>query len=158
MERAVTALNDAIRDLRRSLDDLHSEPSGTLLISALRSMAEDPQVRSLVNVSLDLRLTEEDNLSPVRTDHVMAILKEALSNVMRHAHARNVYIRAGCVDDHLVLIIEDDGRGIVRKTSDGYGTRNMRDRARLLGGSLEVQSKKGGGTQVTLNIPWKDER
>ncbi len=158
LDRAVTALNDAIRDLRRSLGELHSKPSGESIISTLRSIAEDPHIRSLVDVSLDLQLSEEDTLSPVRTDHVLSILKEALSNVMRHARARSVKISARCVEDHLVLVIQDDGSGIGRKSTDGYGLRNMRDRARLLGGSLEIQSKKGGGTQVTLDIPWMDER
>ncbi len=158
LDRAVTALNDAIRDLRRSLSDLHTQPSGESIISTLRSIAEDPHIRSLVDVSLDLQLSEEDTLSPVRTDHILAILKEALSNVMRHAHARSVRISARCVDSHLVLVIQDDGHGLGRKSTDGYGLRNMRDRARLLGGSLDVESKKGGGTQVTLEIPWKDER
>ncbi len=158
LERAVNALNDAIRDLRRSLDDLHSEPSGESLILALKGMAQDRHIRSLVDISLDLQLSDDDNLSPVRSDHVLSILKEALSNVMRHANARNVNISAHSSGDRLVLVIRDDGRGIGRNSSDGYGTRNMRDRARLLGGSLDIQSKKGGGTRVTLDIPWKDER
>jgi signal transduction histidine kinase len=40
----------------------------------------------------------------------------------------------------------------------GYGLRNMRDRARLLGGTLEIHSERGKGTTVILGIPWSDER
>lgn len=158
LERALAALDDAIRDLRRSLEKLHSEPSGEALAAALKRVAEDPHIRSLVDVSLDLSLSERDALSPLRTDHVMAVVKEALSNVMRHAHARRVKISACSEDGYLKLAIRDDGSGLGRQSESGYGMRNMRDRARLLGGRLEIQSKKGAGTTVTLDIPWKDER
>ncbi len=158
LDKVIAVLNDAIGDLRRSLGELHTAPSGELLPVALHRLAEDPRFRSLVDISLNLDLADADALSPVRTDHVLAIASEALSNVVRHAQARRVRISAQGTDSRLTIRIQDDGRGITGDWQAGYGLRNMRDRARLLGGQLEVTSAGGKGTTIILDIPWKDER
>ena len=158
LEKAIAVLNDAIRDLRRNLGDLRAPPSVEPLPAALRRLAEDPRFRSLVDVSLDPDLPDSDSLSPVRTDHVLAIATEALSNVVRHAQAHRVIIGAQTTDNRLTIRIQDDGRGMTGDWQAGYGLRNMRDRARLLGGQLEVTSASGQGTTITLDIPWKEER
>ncbi len=157
LQQAETALNDAILDLRRNLGELRTPPSGESLGGALRRVAEDLRFQSLVDISLDLALPETDSLSPARTDHVMAIVGESLSNVVRHARARQVSISVCHTEGRLVLTIRDDGVGLTPSHGDGYGLRNMRDRAHLLGGQLEVNGVSGEGTAVTLNIPWKDE-
>jgi len=94
----------------------------------------------------------------VRTDHVLAIVGEALSNVIRHARAQRVRIIARRADHRLRMTIQDNGVGFACDDHDGYGLRNMRDRARLLGGQLEVTSASGQGTTLTLDIPWSDQR
>ncbi|MEK7311699.1 MAG: ATP-binding protein, partial [Chloroflexota bacterium] len=158
LEKAVAVLNDAIRDLRRNLGELRSAPSGEPLATALRRLAEDPSFRSLVEVSLELDLADSASLSPMRADHVLAIVGEALSNVIRHARAQRVHILARRADERLTLTIQDNGVGFACEDHGGYGLRNMRDRARLLGGQLDVTSASGKGTTLTLDIPWSDER
>lgn len=158
LDKALTVLQDAIHDLRRNLAELHTVPSVEPLSAAIRRVAEDSRFRSLVDVSLDLRLPNEDRLSPLRTDHVLAILQESLSNAMRHGRARHVAIEASRVDDRLSLTVRDDGVGIPDQPKAGYGLRNIRDRARLLGGRLEVRANDGRGTIVQLDIPWREER
>ncbi|MBI3760843.1 MAG: sensor histidine kinase, partial [Chloroflexi bacterium] len=101
---------------------------------------------------------DSERFSPVRTDHVLAILGEALSNTVRHARARQVKVTARRVEGRLKLNVEDDGVGLPRDPEAGYGLRNMRDRARLLGGTLEVTGPSGKGTTVKLDMPWEDER
>lgn len=157
LEKAVHVLNDAIADLRRSLGDLQSGTSHESLHSALRRLAEDPRFISLIDVKLVLDLPEDETLSPARSDHVLAIVNEALSNVIRHARANRVTIAAWQENDHLMIRIEDDGIGLPRKIEAGFGLRNIHDRARLLGGSVEVRSENGKGTLVMLEIPWRDE-
>jgi signal transduction histidine kinase len=158
LETAVTVLNDAIRDLRRNIGELRTAPSGETLPKALHRLADDPRFRSLMDISLDLDLPEADVVSPDRAEHVLAIATEAMSNVARHAHARNVEIAARVIDGRLKLTIQDDGSGLPANIEPGYGLRNMRDRARLLDGELEVAGANGKGTVVKLDIPVKDER
>ncbi len=158
LEKAVNVLDDAIRDLRRNLGELHTTPGEVPLPEALRLLAEDPRFESLVEISLEISLPEDEPLSPVRSGHVLAVVNEALSNVIRHARARHVKISACEQDGRLILTVEDDGISIPRNYQAGFGLRNMRDRARLLGGTVEFRGASGKGTRVVLDIPWRDER
>ncbi len=155
---AVDVLNDAIGDLRRNIGELHATAPHESLLLALRHLAEDPRFQSMVNVTLDLDLPETDRLSPDRTEHVLAIVTEALSNVVRHARARQVALHAERVDGHLRVSIQDDGIGLPVDAVAGHGLRNMHDRARLLNGQIDITGLNGKGTRVQLDIPWKDER
>jgi signal transduction histidine kinase len=88
--------------------------------------------------------------------HLLSVLDEALANIVRHAHARKVLILAEDSGPALRIVIKDDGVGISGKASSGYGLRNMRDRARLLNGQLDIQAAQPKGTTVTLETPWAD--
>lgn len=158
LEKAETVLNDAIGDLRRNLGDLHTRTVEEPLPAALQKLADDPRFHSLVEVNLEFDLPASASLPPVRADHVLSIANEALSNVVRHSRASRVKIEALCKDGRFILSIQDDGAGLPREIAAGYGLRNMRDRARLLGGRLEVTKGNGKGTLVKLDIPWEDER
>lgn len=158
LEKAETVLNDAIGDLRRNLSELYVKPSEEPFEQALHKLAIDPRFRSLVEVHLVVDLPESESLSPIRADHVLAVINEALSNVIRHSRANRVKISAKKSDGRLEVLIKDDGVGIPAELDAGYGLRNMRDRARLLGGYLDISADNGRGTKVTLDIPWKDEK
>jgi signal transduction histidine kinase len=111
----------------------------------------------LVNISLDLDIRQPEKLSPVQTNHIWAIVNEALSNVVRHANARNVRISAHQLDGRLEVVVQDDGYGLPEAPSEGFGLRNMQERARLLGGQLMISGELGKGTRVLLDAPVKDE-
>jgi signal transduction histidine kinase len=158
LEKAVSVLQDAVQDLRRNLGELRSETSTESLQEALRRLAEDPRFHTLVEVKLDLDLPEAESFPTRRTGHILAIVNEALSNAVRHARARQVRVSAARSQDRLHLTIQDDGIGLPSQPQAGYGLRNMHDRARLLGGQLEISSKNGKGTLVRLDVPWNEER
>nr|MBI2904672.1 sensor histidine kinase [Chloroflexota bacterium] len=157
LEKAEAVLNDAIRDLRRNLGELRAPPSPEPLPAALQQLAADPRYRTLMDITLDLELADTDTLSPSRTGHVLALVSEALSNVARHARARNATLGATRNNGRLQVTIRDDGAGLPRDPQPGYGLRNMRDRARLLGGQLDITSSSGKGTLISLDIPWNEE-
>lgn len=159
LERSVLVLNDAIADLRHNLVELHR--SDTLLsevpfIDSLQQLAKDPHYNTLVNISLDMKLPEDRTLSSVRAGHVVAIINEALSNIVRHAKASNVNIQVHDLGEKLQVSIKDDGVGLSPNATSGYGLRNMRDRSRLLNGELQFSQPSSKGTTITLEIPWED--
>jgi signal transduction histidine kinase len=157
--RAVVVLNDAVADLRHNLAELHhsnATTSADSLLQFLSRLAENPHYNTLVNLSLDLKLPEEKALSPARATHVFAIVNEMLANVVRHANARKVDIRAQDLGQRLRISIKDDGIGMSAEAQAGYGLRNMRDRSRLLNGELHFSDPTSKGTTVTLEIPWID--
>jgi signal transduction histidine kinase len=158
LSQAMTVLNDAIGDLRRNLGELKAPALRQPLPQALQQLAADSRFQSLVAISLDIDIPEAHSLSPLRADHVMAIVHEALANIIRHAHASQVKITARDDRARLHLTVQDNGTGLPREVQPGYGLRHMHDRARLLGGRLEVTSAGGKGTTMNLDIPWEDER
>jgi len=155
--KSVIVLNDAIVDLRRNLSELHagSQSPTESLPTLLEQIAENPHYTSMVNISLDTNVLNSRRLSPMRSSHVLAIVNEALANIVRHAQAKNVEIRAIDLGAQMQIEIKDDGVGIPPEPQAGYGLRNMRDRARLLNGNLNFINNKG--TTVTLIIPWVDQ-
>ena len=86
--------------------------------------------------------------------HVYRVLQEALANVARHSGARHAFVRLRATASNLELEVEDHGRGIVADVSRrGLGLVAMRERAALLGGTLEFLQPPEGGTLVRLKVP-----
>jgi signal transduction histidine kinase len=88
------------------------------------------------------------------------IVLEALTNVIRHAHARNCSIRFSLKRENpnpvLHVAIEDDGIGMTAAGRAGVGTRSMRERAEEVGGTCVIESVAAGGTRVAVSIPLMD--
>ena len=155
---AVGVLDDAIGDLRQNLSELHAPvQSQEPFKFKLEKLVTDPRFSSLVDVALDLDLPGSDILPPERCSHVLAIVQETLTNIVRHARARHISVTASRPGERLHLAIQDDGIGIPVDVIEGHGMRNMRDRAALLLGHLAIE-KMEKGTSVTLDIPWKVEQ
>jgi signal transduction histidine kinase len=86
--------------------------------------------------------------------HVYRVLQEALNNVVRHSGAKQAWVRLGFQPDSLQLDVEDHGKGFERqRAQQGIGVVAMRERAELLGGSIEFLRPAEGGTRVLLRVP-----
>jgi signal transduction histidine kinase len=99
---------------------------------------------------------EPFNVDGTAAIHIYRVLQEALNNVARHAGTREAWVRLRFLEKGLELEIEDHGRGIVTqsaKQGKGIGVVAMRERAELLGGSLEYLHPREGGTLIRLRIP-----
>ena len=150
---AIGVLDDAITDLRVNLNKLHGPAkSPEPLKHAIQNLTTDPRFSSLVVVDLGLNLPDSCILNPEGNFHVLAILQEALVNIVRHAHAGRVSVTADCTDERLHIMITDDGIGLPAQIVGGDGLQNMRDRAALLHGTL-VAEKLAKGTSIILDIP-----
>lgn len=155
--RAVIVLDQAITSLRAYMKELRQEATPVSLVDGLEQQAGDPRFKSLMDVEFISELPDDLWLEPVETTHILAISGEALSNAARHSQARKAEIRAALEDEQLLITIKDNGRGFQEAGSDwGYGLRNMRDRARLLGGELKIASSPGNGTTIKLIVPLED--
>ena len=97
----------------------------------------------------------DTSVPPDVAEHVLAALREALSNAARHSGASAVDVGLRVHEDELVLSVVDDGRGL--GTSDRRsGLANLAVRAEQLGGSLDVGSAPGGGTALAWRVPLAD--
>jgi signal transduction histidine kinase len=156
LKRAVAALSDSILDLRRNLSELHSHTQTVHepLPELLQKIAENPSYNTMVHISVDVNLPEGKHISDRRTGHLLAIVNEAMANTVRHAQAQNVWIEMRDLGTALQIQIKDDGVGLSADAKNGYGLRNMRDRARLLSSKIDFENNKG--LEITLEVPWKD--
>jgi signal transduction histidine kinase len=86
------------------------------------------------------------------------VFREALTNILRHAHAEQIFVRLSQRLDSIILIIRDDGRGITKKELKGtssLGLVGIRERIRMVGGTLTIEGKTGSGTMVSVEVPMK---
>jgi signal transduction histidine kinase len=153
---AVDDLDDTIRHIRtvifglgRSLTDASSglrSRTVELCAEAARALGFEPRV--LFDGPVDTAV------GPSLADDVVAVLRESLSNVSRHARAQSVSVEVAVHRSNLTLVIVDDGVGKAGTPSTGgRGLGNMGARASALGGSFALDSKPGGGTRVTWSVP-----
>ncbi len=100
---------------------------------------------------------EKARPSPETETCLYRIAQEALNNTYKHAQATHVDVLLERRDHHMVLIIEDDGKGFnpdeATAAHEGLGLLGMRERAGLIGGTLEIESVPGGGTTVFARVP-----
>lgn len=153
-ETLAGTVREAIGRLRALLFDLESPAVGTDLATALSVAAEDAledRIRWRVTGSTNLDLPESLRVTAYR------IAREAMSNVVRHADAREVVIRLSRVGSGVEVAVEDDGRGFdpvaVEPRPGHLGIPAMADRATIAGGRLEVERRDEGGTRVRIWLP-----
>jgi len=157
LDRAMTALNETVATLRTNMKDLRTDSLAASLADGLRQRTQDPRLATLMSVELSLDLPDSLAFDPAQTTHILAIVGEALTNAARHGRPSHALVQANCENGQFLLTVRDDGSGFSPRPSEesGYGLRNMRDRARLLGGELTIESERGKGSRVTLKVPWK---
>jgi signal transduction histidine kinase len=153
VRQSIGLLDQAVSDLRGTLGSLQPQATAPSLAEALGRLCNEPYLRALMDVELTLELQEDCLITAARVEHVVAIAREAISNAVRHSAAQRVLVRATSDGRHIRMSIEDDGRGIEPSATAGSGLRNMHDRARLLGGTLDIGRSQHGGTLVALEAP-----
>jgi signal transduction histidine kinase len=125
------------------------------LAEAIRLEASVVQARTGIRCRSVVRVSDPE-LPADQATGVFRIFQEAITNVIRHAEASAVRITLDEADRTFVLSVKDNGRGItLTEASDpvSIGLVGMRERARLLGGTLDISGKKGKGTTVIFRMP-----
>ncbi len=152
-EDMLANIHRLIADLRPSLlDDIG-------LVAAIEWYGEQRLKPHGIAFHLGERMLAERLPAPVETV-VFRIVQEGLTNIVRHAHATSVTVRLRQEGDQVTLEISDDGVGFrpdIAETPEadgrGLGLRGMRERAAILGGSLEIESAAGRGTTIRIRFP-----
>jgi signal transduction histidine kinase len=147
-------LNQEVRAYLRELEP--ASVNGRSFSGALHAMVESFSAAD--GASIEQRLDEDAValIAPAHIAEIMNILREAVSNSLRHGRARHVTLLAGRSDQAVALAVQDDGAGFspgATRTGSGHGLANMQARAAALGGSLRVESQPGKGTRVLLTLP-----
>ena len=155
VERAIDALNIAIDEIRTFIYGLRpgiDAPGG--MASALETLAEE--LRLNTTLQIDVHVDTGTELEPDAATELLNVVREALSNVARHAGARRAEVHLARDGGELRVTVVDDGAGFDTATPPGgthHGLSNMRARAARLGGRLDVESAPGRGTRIILTLP-----
>lgn len=152
VEQALTRARSTLAESRAAIDDLRAAPLN--LADSVREKVE--RFSQATGIPCDLELSVAENL--VLNDagrHALHVMAEALENIVRHARASRAAVKFVALGDRLEVEIRDDGQGfdVGAETGAGhYGLLGMRERARLMGGSLVIQSDGQHGTLIRLVV------
>jgi signal transduction histidine kinase len=149
-------LDETIREVRRMATSLRPPVLDDVgLVAAIEWQARDFETRTGISCRLTTELADRSLDRDVATA-IFRIFQEALTNVARHSGASAIDVRLPGSPDQVVLVVEDNGRGITTDEMQGttsLGILGMRERARLLGGDVTITGEPGAGTRVTVAVP-----
>ncbi|SIT41437.1 Signal transduction histidine kinase, nitrate/nitrite-specific [Paraburkholderia ribeironis] len=147
-------IDSAYRQLRELLTTFRTSVHARGLAATLEEVAEELSSRSEVQISVDnrirrVRLTVNEEL------HIGQIVREALTNVVRHARASSALVTLSSNEREVTVTIGDDGRGIATESGGEhhYGLSIMRERSRSLGGRLDIRSNEPSSRIVVTFVP-----
>jgi PAS domain S-box-containing protein len=156
-QAAVEQIDDEIVKLRRLITELRPASLDTIgLEAALQALAEQHQHAANLAVDCDFELPRDEDArpTPVLETAVYRLVQEALNNVSKHSLARRADLTVRAAPGAIQIEVRDDGVGFEPSlVREGFGLVGMRERAALLGGTLEVESTRGSGTRVRAEIP-----
>lgn len=150
-QRMMEAMDDIVWAIKPDNDSMQK------LIARMREFSTSV----LEAKDIEINFVVDDTVSEVKLDmeqrrDFFLVFKEAVNNAAKYSGCRQVIIQVASKQNRLVLTVKDDGVGFNVSTADsGNGLGNMQKRADILKGRLQLQSKPGEGTTVTLNIPVK---
>jgi len=150
---AVDALDETIKEIRSAIFSLHARPAAAEPGLRARILEVVDEASGALGFAPGLRMSGslDGNVPADAGEHMLAALREALSNAARHARADkvDVLVEAG---QELVLLVRDNGVGI-KDPKRRSGLANLAERAGLLGGTLRTGPADGGGTELAWRVP-----
>jgi len=167
VRQRITQIQTIVERLDRQLDFLTGELRSASLdlgvVSAVEQFVREWSGTFSIAADVECRGVEQLRLDPAVETHLYRVVQEALNNVYKHAQAQRVRVVVERRGTDLVVIVEDDGRGfdaaaVSRSQTRGLGLVSMRERAQIIGGTLDIESSPGGGTTIYLHLPITESR
>jgi signal transduction histidine kinase len=159
INKAKILAKDSLNEARRSVSSLRPPVKERVPFSdTVQKEAEKSTEISGIPVTIDVKGTETELPIDVQ-EPLLRIFQEAVTNARRHASATEIGVSLSFNTGDITLTIHDNGIGFNtrRKKQDTFGLIGMRERVRLMGGKLDINSKPGQGTTITVKIPTEKE-
>lgn len=158
-EEILTTMSAHAKETMEKMGDIvwmikPGEQEGTGLVQRMQKFMYDMCNEHDIETILDVAVLEQINLSMAQRKNLYLIFKEALNNAVKYAKASRIRVKSVIGNKLLQLIIDDNGNGFDTKSPPaGNGLKNMQQRAKELGGNLQITSIPRSGTTVTLSMP-----
>ncbi len=164
VEAVIDKLQETMKSLRDYIVGLDSFGESTSLRTAVEKVVSEFRQLYPVKIDTAFALSAAGDLKPVKGEvgwinHICQVVREALSNAVRHGGADELEVRGFISGNNLYITVSDNGSGIepgriaLGRLNERRGVRNMQERALALGGEVRISSRHGGGTEVILTIP-----
>ncbi|HET9118246.1 MAG TPA: GAF domain-containing sensor histidine kinase, partial [Pseudonocardiaceae bacterium] len=153
IEKVIEQLDETIRDIRTSIFELHTAGGDKLGSLRRRLLDAAAEVSGGTGLSPSVRMSGavDTLVPPAIAEHAVAVVREAVSNAVRHADATTITVTAEAGDD-LVIEVVDNGIGIPEGIARS-GLANLEQRARACSGTVTVGTQPQGGTRLTWRVP-----
>jgi signal transduction histidine kinase len=153
LEHVRVLVANTLQDVRRLAVELRPKALDDFgLVVAIERLTESWSAATAIAV--DFTASVDDGLfSNELATALYRIVQESLTNVVKHAHASHVSILLTRKDESVVAVIEDDGDGFDAAKAAGDGITGMRERVALLGGRFQIESTRGAGTALVVELP-----
>jgi signal transduction histidine kinase len=152
---AIDKLDETIRQLRKAIFDIELTISKEGLHPKVLDLVHELRPVLGLNPQVSFSGPVDKAVTGQLAEEVLAVLREALTNVGKHAKASQVVITVAAGEE-LRLVVADDGLGMRDgpANGDGHGLKNLRQRAERLGGSVDIGTSREGGTRITWHVPF----
>ena len=156
VHKSMRQARETLRDARKAIDDLRATSSEYEdFDQGVRNIIDE--FKEFSELQVEEKIVEGIHLSSLATEHCLFILSECLTNIVKHAFAKEVHVLLSTTENELILKIKDDGIGFNPEKSNRqpgkYGLLGLKERVRLLKGELTIESIPAEGTEVTVIVP-----
>ncbi|MEV4603369.1 GAF domain-containing sensor histidine kinase [Amycolatopsis sp. NPDC049253] len=152
LQESIDQMHEIVHEIRTAIFDLHGGEAGEIrlrhrLHDAIAELTDDAPLHPTVSMSGTL-----DTVPPQLADHVEAVVREAVSNAVRHSAATTLTVAVVVREGKVTISVVDDGTGLPAEVS-ASGLGNLRERAESLGGTFALDSRPGCGVRLDWAAP-----
>ena len=152
LQESIDQMHEIVREIRTAIFDLHGGAAGGVrlrhrLHDAIAELTDDAPLQPTVSMSGPI-----DTVPTQLAEHVEAVVREAVSNAVRHADASTVTVSIAVKEETIRIVVADDGKGLAEGISPS-GLGNLRDRAEASGGTFSLDSGPEGGVRIEWSAP-----
>ena len=153
---AIEKLDETIRQLRKAIFDIELTINKEGLHPKVLDLVHDLRPVLGIHPQVSFSGPVDKMVTGTLAEEVLAVLRETLTNVGKHADANQVVVTV-TAGDQLRLVVADDGKGIGEiAPAGGHGLKNLRQRAERRGGGMEIGTSREGGTRLSWYVPLED--
>jgi signal transduction histidine kinase len=158
LDQVIGDIDSTIRRIRSAIFELVETTIDRGVRAAVLALVHELRPLLGFDPSVSFAGPVDTAMTPEMTEHLLATVREALTNVARHSNATGASVQLTVADGVCTLAIVDNGTGVVSAGSGptlagGFGIANLRRRADKLGGELDLEPRAGAGTALTMRVP-----
>lgn len=158
IDEMMESVNEALASVKRISKEIRPPQLDALgLVGAIQWDIDQAEKKTGLKGIVTVELADDEIKGQISTV-LYRVFREALTNILRHANAKQIFIKLSQRLGSIIFTIRDDGRGVTKKELQGttsLGIVGIRERVRMVGGTFTIEGKTGSGTLLSVEVPLK---